>query len=156
MILRRLLPENAEVFVDRSLEIDQRWATTQDLSLNVAGPTSGCLMLWQSCVLGASSTRSAVLRCATQGRAAIGIPCVPPQRRVPTPHLQQRIPETDRLPARTDDAVAPPASANLAKEPALNRHKFPSIRQMQRQPAREGQAVITRGLISQRAFPEAA
>jgi len=38
----------------------------------------------------------------------------------------------------------------------MNRHKFPSIRQTQRQPGREGQAVIIRGPISQCAFPDAA
>src|SRR5262245_58175527 len=113
-------------------------------------------MLWQSCVRGAGSTRSVVLRCATQGTGAVGILCVPPRRRVPTPHLRRRIPETDRLHPWRDDAVAPPASADLAKIPALNRHKFPSIRQMQRQPAREGRGVIIRGLISKRTFSVAA
>lgn len=140
----------------RLRRMGKRQATTRDLWSNVARQLPDLSCFGSPGVLDASSTGSVLLRCARRGRAAVAMLCVPPQRRLPAPYLHQRILETDWLPARTDDAVAPPASADLAKEAALNRHKFPSIRQTRRQPAREGQAVILRGPISPRAFPGAA
>src|SRR5438067_1994430 len=80
----------------------------------------------------------------------------PPRQRPQAPRLPQGIPETDGLAAWMHDALALPASPDRANESALNGHKFPSIRQVLRQPVRERRTVIIRGLISQCAFPEAA
>ena len=88
----RLIADAKELL---STPISKSLATTRDVLLNVARQLPDLSCFRSADVLGASPTRSVVLRCATRGRAAVAIRGVPPQRRMPTAYLPQRILETD-------------------------------------------------------------
>jgi hypothetical protein len=99
---------------------------------------------------------SVFLGCLGHGRAAVARGDVRPRRRSSPPFLQPRTPETCRRAERAHDAVAPPASIDLAKEAARQRHRSPSATQTQWQPAREAQSVRVSGPMSRCAFPKPA